>query len=192
MNIHLIIDHPDPTSYNHAVKNAFLQGIDTEKHEVNIIDLNVDQFDPIMSKEELDMYEKGGIPNDKIKEYQRRLKNADHLVLIFPIWWMVMPARMKGWMDKVLLPGFAFSQQVPPRPLLTNIKTATIFTTTAVSDEKHRLDFNNALEWVLCKGTLKFIGVDNIQWFNFGETGLCDAEKHREWLQFVKQYAVGI
>lgn len=189
MKIHLIIDHPDPNSFNHAIMNAFIQGIDTTRHSLDILDLNADNFNPIMNKDEITDYNNGECFDPKIKEYQLRLQSAEYLVMFFPIWWMVMPARLKGWMDKVLLPGFAFTKGADPEPLLTHITTAAIFTTTAVSDEAHRKDFNNALHWVLCKGTLNFVGIANTQWLNFGETGITSHEKHKEWLEFVQNFA---
>ncbi len=189
MKIHLIIDHPEPTSFNHSIMNAFVKGIDITRHSLDILDLNADQFNPVMSKEEIAVYNRGDCIDPKVKEYQLRLKSADYLVLFFPIWWMVMPARLKGWMDKVLLPGFAFTKGADPKPLLTQIPSAAIFTTTAVADDLHRKNFNNVLDWVLCKGTLNFVGITNTQWHNFGETGITSPEKHKEWLKFVQNFA---
>ncbi|HOJ00160.1 MAG TPA: NAD(P)H-dependent oxidoreductase [Anaerolineaceae bacterium] len=189
MKIHIIIDHPDPASFNHQIMNTFIEGIDKNKHELDVLDLDADQFNPVMSKEEFKAYNRGEYLDPKVKEYQQRLKSADYLALFFPIWWMVMPARMKGWIDKVLLPGFAFSKGANPEPLLSHITSAVIFTTTAISDEKHRKDFNNALDWVLCKGTLNFIGIRNTQWLNFGEAGIASPEKYQEWLAHVLDFA---
>lgn len=189
MKIHLVIDHPDPNSFNHAIMNAFIKGIDPARHSLDILDLNTVQFNPVMSSEELKVYNEGECIDSQVKEFQARLKAADYLALFFPIWWIVMPARMKGWMDKVLLPGFAFTKGADPKPLLTHITSAVIFTTTAVANEAHHKDFNNALDWVLCKGTLNFVGITNTQWLNFGETGITSPEKHGEWLKFVQNFA---
>lgn len=189
MKFHLVIDHPNRKSFSHCVLHSFAQGLSHNKHSFDILDLCLDNFDPCMSVEELKNYETGKTGNPVILEYQNRLKNCQHLAFFFPIWWMVMPARLKGWMDKVLLPGFAFTKGSYPQPLLTHIQSATIFTTTAVSDEIHRSDFNNAMEWVLCKGTLQFIGVQQTTWLNFGEAGIADRAAHSAWLEKVGEYA---
>ena len=189
MKFHLIIDHPIRNSFNYAIMHSFIDGLEANQHEVDILDLQEENFNPVMSTKELQVYSQGGFIDPKVGEYQLRLKNADHLVFFFPIWWMVMPARLKGWMDKVLLPGFAFSTDTFPIPLLTHISAATIFTTTAVTDEFHRKEFNNALEWVLCKGTLNFVGIKNVTWLNFGESGFTSREKHTAWLKYVKTCA---
>ncbi|MCJ7694667.1 MAG: NAD(P)H-dependent oxidoreductase, partial [Anaerolineaceae bacterium] len=143
----------------------------------------------IISEEELAVYSSGGVKDPKVKEYQDRLLEAQHLVLIFPIWWNVMPARLKGWMDKVLLPGFAFTPDQVPAPLLNHIQRASIFTTSGSPDDYHRKEYNKALEWVLSKGTLEFCGIKQVKLFNFGETGFAPRKKHEAWLEFVRDYS---
>jgi NAD(P)H dehydrogenase (quinone) len=189
MQIHAIIDHPNPASFNHAVLHAFIDGACEAGHTVDLLDLNQDGFDPVMTTAELSLYPTGGVLDPQVRAYQQRLQQADFLALFFPIWWMVMPARLKGWLDKVLLPGFAFTEDQFPQPLLTRIQSAAVFTTTAVGDEDHRRQFRNALEWVLCRGTLQFIGIEQVEWLNFGETGFASQETHTAWLASVREYA---
>ena len=188
MKIHIIIDHPWSGSFNYAIMHSFIEGIKENQNDFDVLDLNKENFNPIMSEEELAGYSQGMSFDLKIKEYQERLTKSDYLVMIFPIWWMIIPARLKGWMDKVLLPGFAFTTDQEPKPLLNHISGATILTTTAVPDDFHRKEFNNALEWVLCKGTLNFVGIKEIKWLNFGDTGFTSQVKHEEWLEFVREY----
>jgi putative NADPH-quinone reductase len=99
------------------------------------------------------------------------------------------PAPLKGWMDKVLLPGFALTTDQVPAPLLTYIRGATVLTTTGTPDEYHRREYNNALVGVLCKGTLEFCGVSPVNWLNFGDTGFASRAEHAGWLKKVEQYA---
>jgi putative NADPH-quinone reductase len=189
MRFHLIIDHPNTHSFNHAVMKSFAGGLNSHHHVADILDLNEDGFDPIMTLDELRLYPEGGALDLKVREYQQRLLNTNYLALFFPIWWNVMPARMKGWLDRVLLPGFAFTTGQFPEPLLTHIQGATVFSTTGVSDEFHRREYHNALEWVLCKGVLEFVGIKNTRWLNFGETGFASQNCHDAWLAYVRDYA---
>lgn len=189
MKVHIIIDHPWDRSFNYSVMGAFIEGLAENQHEVDVLDLNKDGFNPIISEQELALYAQGGFLDPKVKEYQDRLTTCEHVVFIFPIWWNVMPAALKGWMDKVLLPGFAFTTDQVPEPLLGHIRGATVLTTTGTPDQYHREEYNNALEWVLNKGTLEFCGITPVNWFNFGNTGFASREKHSEWLVFVKEYA---
>jgi len=191
LHFHIIIDHPWQESFTHCVLKAFISGLNP-RHSVDCLDLNQEHFNPVMTADELALYTKGKYLDPKVGEYQARLRRADYLVLLFPIWWTVMPAALKGWLDKVLLPGFAFTLDQAPQPLLTSIKGASVLTTTAVSDEHHRSEYNNAIDWVLSKGTLNFCGIKPVTWLNFGEAGVADREQHDNWLKKVKQYAANL
>jgi putative NADPH-quinone reductase len=186
MNIHIIIDHPWRGSFNYAILEAFSEGLDQAGHSIDLLDLNQEEFNPVFSAAELALYANGGSLDPNIDNYQQRLMAADFLAMIFPIWWYVMPARLKGWMDKVLLPGFAFSKGQYPEPMLKHIKGGMILTTSAVSNEVIRETYHNALDWVLCKGTLAFCGISPVTWQNFGETGFASREDHETWLNFIR------
>lgn len=186
MKIHTIIDHPWRGSFNFAILEAFSEGLDQAGHSIDVLDLNQDEFDPVFSPAELALYAQGGSLDPKIGNYQQRLMAADYLAMIFPIWWYIMPARLKGWMDKVLLPGFAFSKGQFPEPMLNHIKGAMILTTSAVSTEVIRDIYHNTIDWVLSKGTLAFCGVSVVTWHNFGETGFASKEDHETWLNFIR------
>ena len=187
MNVHIIIDHPWHGSFNYAILSAFSEGLEEAGHSIDLLDLNQDEFNPVFSAKELALYAQGGSLDPKINEYQHRLLAADFLVMIFPIWWYVMPARLKGWMDKVLLPGFAFSTGQFPEPLITHLKGAFLLTTSAVPTEVIAETYNNALEWVLSKGALAFSGISPVTWHNFGEAGFTAKEDHETWLGFVRE-----
>ena len=188
MHFHIIIDHPWKDSFNFATLNSVVRALKENHSSYDVLDLNREHFNPVMSVDELALYSKGQFIDTLVKQYQDRLVNADYLFLIFPIWWNVMPALLKGWMDKVLLPDFAFTMDQVPKPLLNHIKGATIFTTTGTPDIYHREEYNHALKWVLCEGTLKFCGVKDITWLNFGETGFASKEAHKSWISRVKNY----
>jgi len=190
MLCHIIIDHPWTGSFNHAVLTAFSEGLRERGHTLDVLDLHKAGFNPVMSEEELKVYSEGKSLDPLVADCQARLMVADHLVMVFPIWWNVMPARMKGWMDKVLLPGFAFTKDAPPKPMLKHIHGATVLTTTVVADAVHREEYHQALQWVLCKGTLKFCGITPVEWLNFGGTGVASQAEHDAWLAHIRAKAL--
>ena len=192
MNFHVIIDHPWQKSFNFAVLKTVSETIIENKHMIDILDLNRETFDPVMREEELALYTDGGYLDPKVKEYQDRLLKADRVIFIFPIWWNVMPVMLKGWMDKVLLPGFAFTTDQVPAPLLNHIQGATVLTTTGTPDEFHRTEYHNALDNLFCKGTLEFCGISPVRWLNFGDTGFTTRENHSQWLTSVKKVVQGL
>jgi NAD(P)H dehydrogenase (quinone) len=179
-------------SFNYVILQTYSESLLSKGHTVDLLDLNQAGFNPVFSQEELALYSEGGSLDPKIKDYQERLMAANYLVLIFPIWWNVMPARLKGWMDKVLLPGFAFTRGQYPDPLLTHIKGGLILTTSGVSSETIRETYHNALDWVLCKGTLEFCGITPVAWHNFGDTGFASPEAHEAWLTFIRQCGLNL
>ena len=187
MKVHIIIDHPWQGSFNYAILAAFSEGLHRAGHTTDLLDLNQEGFNPVFSASELALYGQGRSLDPKIKDYQERLMSADYLAMLFPIWWNVMPACLKGWMDKVLLPGFAFSKGQIPEPLLTHMKGAMILTSSGVPNTVIKDTYHNALDWVLCKGTLEFCGVSPIIWHNFGEAGFLPSEAHEAWLDFVRK-----
>jgi len=187
MKVHIIIDHPWRGSFNYAILSAYTEGLAGGGHSVDLLDLNQDEFNPVFSAPELALYGKGGSIDPKIGDYQQRLTSADYLVMIFPIWWYVMPACLKGWMDKVLLPGFAFSKGKNPQPLINHMKGALILTTSSVSSAIIQETYHGALDWVLCKGTLAFCGISPVTWHNFGETGIAPKAAHEDWLKFIRK-----
>lgn len=85
MKFHIIIDHPWSGSFNFAIMHSFIEGIEENRNDFNVLDLNKEDFDPIMSEKELAGYSQGVSFDPKIKEYQEHLIKSDHLVMIFPI-----------------------------------------------------------------------------------------------------------
>lgn len=63
--------------------------------------MNKDRFNPVMTEEELSLYSQGKSIDSLVEKYQEILKNTDELILVFPIWWMSMPAILKGFFEKV-------------------------------------------------------------------------------------------
>src|SRR5690606_25657281 len=105
----IVIAHPNLESFNHAIKKHLVAALEAHNHQVRVRDLYALGFDPVLSMEELQRYDsqKGEIPAD-VKAEQDEILWADHLIFIYPTWWWSMPAVMKGYFDRVFLPGFAF------------------------------------------------------------------------------------
>ncbi|MFP4644484.1 MAG: NAD(P)H-dependent oxidoreductase [Spirochaetales bacterium] len=189
MDVHIIIDHPRKNSFNHAVLESFAAGVRAAGHFPDILDLCEDGFEPGISPAELSAYSGGYSTDPKVSEYQERLSSAGYLAMVFPIWWSLMPSRMKGWMDKVFRPGFAMTAGIDPKPLLGHINGATILTTSGSPDSVIREASQNGLYGALCKGALGFCGISPSEWLNFGGTGVVPREEHTQWLDEVYEHA---
>jgi putative NADPH-quinone reductase len=100
----VILGHPDIESFCSALAKAYVEGAKAsgaEIRELNLGDLN---FDPILWKGYNRIQE---LEPDLVKA-QKLIQWANHMVFIYPNWWGTMPALMKGFFDRVFLPGFAF------------------------------------------------------------------------------------
>lgn len=163
----IILAHPYPNSFNHVIKDVVYQAL-IGKKEVKVIDLVKDGFDPVLSQEDLRLYMRGQSSDPKVVEYQNDLMDCDDLVLVFPIWWYEAPAILKGFLDKVLLPGFAFDEidnQLVGK--LSHINRLTVISTSEVLSEFMRLKVGNPIENSLINTTLGVCGIQNdTLWLN--------------------------
>lgn len=114
----VVFAHPAPTSFGHALKDATVDGLHRGGHEVTVIDLYADGFDPCLSADELDAYETIGADHPTLGHHIEHLRRAEALVFVYPTWWSGLPAILKGWIDRTMLPGVAFTLHPRSRRLV--------------------------------------------------------------------------
>ena len=133
MRVLLIYCHPRPDSFCAVLRDAAAEALRSAGHAVEIRDLYAEGFSPALDAEERGRYydETAGADRREIASHVDSLRSAEALVLVYPTWWFGLPAMLKGWLDRVWLPGVAFALGGPGglRPLLTNIRRITIVTT---------------------------------------------------------------
>lgn len=163
----IILAHPYDKSFNHFIMNEVERELKKTK-EVKVIDLVKDKFDAGLSQEDLSVYMQGKTSDPRVLEYQKDLLDCDDLVLIFPIWWYEAPAIFKGFLDKVLLPGFAFDeidQKLVGK--LGHIKRLTVLSTSEVLTDFMRNKAGNPIETSMMNMTLAICGiVTDTLWLN--------------------------
>ncbi len=109
MNVLLVLAHPCPDSFNHACATAAITGLERAGHTVELIDLYADRFVAAMSLDERLAYETDTpILDSQIDDHAARLKRAEALVFVYPTWWSGLPAILKGWLERVMVPGVSF------------------------------------------------------------------------------------
>ena len=104
MNILVIQGSPYGGSFSYTNAKAYAQAARRKGHKVEMIDLSQEDFDPVLRYGYVKHMEDESVP----KRYQSMVARADHLVFVFPIWWAGEPAILKGWLDRVLTPQFAY------------------------------------------------------------------------------------
>jgi putative NADPH-quinone reductase len=110
MNVLLVAAHPCADSFTLAVAGAARDGLESAAHHVTTLDLYALGFDAAMSRRELDAYRSGDPPPDSmVRAHADLVAAAQVLVFVYPTWWSGLPAVLKGWLERVLVPGVAFS-----------------------------------------------------------------------------------
>jgi len=123
VRILMLFAHPVETSFN-AVLHTKVVEVLRAKHKVDDCDLYAEGFDPVMSREDRIDYHNVAVNRRHVGPYVGRLLAAEALVFSFPVWNMGFPAILKGFIDKVFLPGVSFNlgEDGSYIPCLHNIK----------------------------------------------------------------------
>jgi len=125
MNALVVFAHPDPESYNRALADAVVRGLSSAGHQVSFLDLYALDYAGALSPAEWTAYTSDQpIVDPMVAEHARLVKQAEILVFVYPTWWSGLPAVLKGWLDKVMIPGVAFSldARAKVRPGLTHVR----------------------------------------------------------------------
>jgi putative NADPH-quinone reductase len=132
MNTLIIYCHPVEGSFCSAMRDAAQRGLVDAGHDVEIIDLAKDGFDPIMGLDEWQVYmsRSGQVPIE-LERYAQLMRKAEIVVFVYPTWWSGVPAQLKGWFDRVLVPdvAFSFSDDGKVQPALEHVHKMFILTT---------------------------------------------------------------
>ena len=130
MRFLVIHAHPLPDSFQAELHRRVVTTLTAAGHHVDDCDLYAEGFQPVMGGEERRLYHCAGANRRFVPSDVERLLNCQGLVLVFPTWWYGMPAILKGYFDRVWLPGVAFEVAGGrTRPLLRNIERFAVVTT---------------------------------------------------------------
>lgn len=138
-----------------------------------------------MSKADLKAFVEHKPVDPQVIDYNERLEKADHLIVIFPIWWDLMPAMTKGFIDRVLTPGVVYDHH--PRgfglvPLLKKLKGVTIITTMNKPKIMYSLLIGNLIKKAMIKSVFKTMGYKNLKWISYNMVKSVSQEKRVKWL----------
>ncbi len=181
----IINGHPDKESFNFAISDAYKKGVeksDAEIKEIRIRDLN---FNPNLEFG----YRKRTELEPDLLEAQEKLKWADHIVWIYPVWWGSVPAIMKGFLDRVLLPGFAFKKRegsVWWDKFFTG-KTSRLICTMDQPTWYYKWINKCPSHHAMKKLTMNFIGVKSVKITSIGPLRLSKDKFRQGWLMKIEK-----
>ncbi len=174
----LVYAHPEPQSFNAAMRDIAIETLQAQGHKVAISNLYAMNFDPVagrgdfteslnptvlnLSLEQRHAAAQGTL-NPVIAQQLDALQRADLLVLQFPLWWFGMPAILKGWIDRVFLSGVVYGRSAQFERGKLRGKRALVCVTTGAPSASFQTDgINgdmNTLLMPLLRGVLGFTGM---------------------------------
>ena len=187
MSILVILAHPHPGSFNHAIAATCLEALHSTGRRVVFHDLYQESFDPVMPHTEI----VGDAPlAPTVEAHCRELASADGIVVIHPNWWGQPPAILKGWVDRVVRPGVAYrfledddGEGVPEG--LLSASAALVFNTANTPTLREREVFGDPLEALWSKCIFGLCGVQRVERRSFAVVVTSTEGRRRQWLREV-------
>jgi putative NADPH-quinone reductase len=180
----LINGHSDELSFNEAITDAYEAGAKASGLEIKRINLRDLEFDPILRHGYRVIQD---LEPDLVK-VQEMIKWADHLVFVFPVWWLGLPALMKGFVDRIFLPGFGYHyyKGLPFWKGLLKGKSARLFVTMDSPQVFNLFVYRSNGYTGFTNGVLRFCGLRHVRRDVFDLVRFSSPDKRQKWLKHVE------
>jgi len=189
MRVSVILGHPDPGSFNHAIAKAAVDGLNQKGHDVSFHDLYAEKFDPILPPSEIP---KGADVDPVVQKHCDEIVVADGIIIVHPNWWGQPPAILKGWVDRVIRPGVAYEflegdggEGVPVG--LLKAEGAVVFNTSNTLEKREKEAFGDPLEMLWKNCVFGLCGVSDVYRKTFSVVVTSTPEERQEWLAEVRE-----
>lgn len=161
MKVYILLAHPDKNSFNGQLANAYEKSLLEKGHQVRRQNLGDMHFDPILWKGYSAIQEL----EPDLEQAQDNILWCNKWVIIYPIWWGSVPALFKGYLDRVLLPGFAFKyhRENPFWDKYLTKKSAHIITTCDAPGIYIWWQYCNSDIKAIKRATLEFCGIKPVK-----------------------------
>lgn len=193
MTISVILAHPEPESFNHAVAAMTVETLRENGHAVAFHDLYAERFDPLLASAEI---ARDAALDAAVATHCAEIAEAEGIVIVHPNWWGQPPAILKGWVDRVIRPGVAYEfregdggEGVPVG--LLKARMAVVFNTSNTEAGRELAIFGDPLETIWKNCIFGLCGVSGFHRRTFGIVVTSSPEQRREWLQEVAESARG-
>jgi NAD(P)H dehydrogenase (quinone) len=157
----IINGHPNSNSFCNALAEAYYKGSQASGHVVELLHVREMQFNISLSHG----YSRAAELAPDVKAAQEKIKWANHIVIIHPVWWGSVPALLKGFFDNVLLPGFAFKykENSPMWDKLLKGKTGHVIYTSDTPTWLYKYFFSAPSVNQVKNRTLQFCGISPVK-----------------------------
>jgi putative NADPH-quinone reductase len=176
----IINGHPDTKSLCSELALRYKKGADAAGAECKMVNLADLTFNPVLTHG----YRQRTELEPDLLMMQQEIQNADHLVLVYPNWWGTYPALLKGFLDRTLLPGFAFKYREKGIMIdkLLKGKTARMMVTMDSPKWYYSLFLRNPGHNSMKRGVLEFCGIKPVKITSFDMVRSSDENKRKNWL----------
>lgn len=168
----IVLAHPREDSFTRRVAHEYMQTLRESGHSLVLRDLYAMRFNPVASAEDLAAMRTGEVAPDVRREMDL-IRQADALAFIAPVWWISTPAILKGWIDRVLLAGFAYGYGPDKfvRGLLPG-KLGIVFTSSGSTEREFQETGKlSAIRTMWGIGTVEFCAIKLLEHVHFAPVG---------------------
>jgi len=180
-NILIVLAHPQAKSYCSALAQAYTDGARAAGAEVRQINLAELAFNPVGSGSHAHPLEL----EPALKQAQTDIQWAEHMVFIYPILWGTIPALLKGFIERVFVPGFAmnFRNDSPLWDKLLKGRSARLIVTLNTPPLLYRLLFRRAGHITMKRSILEFCGIAPVRITDIGPMKNASADRREKWIR---------
>jgi NAD(P)H dehydrogenase (quinone) len=159
-NALVIMAHPEKSSLTRAVARAIAEALQAHGRDAEMVDLAAERFDPVFGLADHAAFNRKGALPDDVQAEQRRIDRADHLILVYPVYWWAMPALLKGWIDRVFVAGWAFDEDAEGRitKRLGRLKVSLVAIAAASESTYVKRGYREAMKVQIETGIFDFCG----------------------------------
>lgn len=198
MNNLIVFDHPYGTqasedephnrSFCAALCKSVVNMLQARGEKVIVLDLRAEGFDPVMSAEELALWRKGIPVNKQVASYQQCVREADRLIFVFPIWWELMPAMTKGFIDKVYAKDVLYKQEKGLLGMKTLIPNCEVILMTPLGTPTllYKLIFGKPVVNAIQRGLCMKTGIKKFRWLAYSNMDALSFEQRQKLLSSIR------
>ena len=183
-NILVILGHPDTNSFCGSLTRAYIDSAKASGSEVRELQLGELEFDPIL----WNGYNKIQELEPDLAKAQELILWSNHIVFVYPNWWGAMPALMKGFFDRVFLPGFAFKYRENSQfwDKLLSGRTAHLMVTMDTPPWYYRWIYHRPGHNEMKRTILEFCGIKVVKISEFAPMKASNQQQREKWLAIAK------
>jgi putative NADPH-quinone reductase len=186
----IICGHPDKNSLCSSLAESYFKGAVKNGSKARMLMLNDLNFNPFLEKG----YKVAQPLEPDLEKAKSDIAWADHLVFVYPVWWASIPALLKGFIDRVFTPGFAFKYKPKaglPEKLLVG-KSGRLIVTMDSPKWYYKWFMKRSSQIMMKKGVLEFCGVKPVKITEFCPIKGTSDKKKQQWLDQVYHMGLGV